>query len=72
MVKSIVLLDMEAGSKVLELFGVSHGKSSESTIRHYVLCVIKLYVLTRPRISGLLVFKIICAFLLKDGPIGCH
>ena len=61
--KSIVLLDMEAGSKVLELFGVSHGK---------VQSVIKLYVLTRPRISGLLVFKIICAFLLKDGPIGCH
>ena len=62
--KSIVLLDMEAGSKALELFGVSHGKSSESTIRHYVL--------TRPRISGLLVFKIICAFLLKDCPISCR
>ena len=37
-----------------------------------VQSVIKLYVLTRPRISGLLVFKIICAFLLKDCPISCH
>ena len=32
---------MEAGSKVLELFGVSHGKSSESTIRHSAVWVNK-------------------------------